>query len=107
MDTAGKTFTLRDPKNHQDHTLPMSGYLLELLTRRKAVAASEFVFADANGRRISTTAMRRQTLKRLPARRSAFTICVGHPGLCAQAAAELRQRVGVVVREAKPKAGPL
>jgi len=53
VDMTAKTFTLRDPKNHQDHTLPMSDYLLDLLTRRKAAAASEFVFADTAGRRIS------------------------------------------------------
>ena len=53
VDMKGKTFTLRDPKNHNDHTLPMSDYLLELLTRRKAVAVAEFVFADSQGRKIS------------------------------------------------------
>ena len=53
VDMAAKTFTLRDPKNHQDHSLPMPDYLFELLARRKAVAASEFVFADSAGRRIS------------------------------------------------------
>ena len=52
VDMKAKTFTLRDPKNHQDHTLPMSDYLLELLTRRKAVAVGDFVFADSQGRKI-------------------------------------------------------
>ena len=53
VDMTAKTFTLRDPKNHQDHSLPMSDYLLGLLARRKTVAASELVFADSAGRRIS------------------------------------------------------
>ena len=53
VDMKAKTFTLRDPKNHQDHTLPMSDYLLELLTRRKATAVGDFVFTDSQGRKIS------------------------------------------------------
>ncbi len=53
VDMKAKTFTLRDPKNHNDHTLPMSDYLLELLTRRKSAAVGEFVFADSQGRKIS------------------------------------------------------
>ncbi|WP_020564614.1 tyrosine-type recombinase/integrase [Methylosarcina fibrata] len=53
VDMTAQTFTVRDPKNRQDHTLPMSDYLLELFARRKAAAASDFVFADAKGRRIS------------------------------------------------------
>ena len=53
VDMTAKTFTLRDPKNHQDHTLPMSDYLLELLTRRKITAVANCVFADSQGRKIS------------------------------------------------------
>lgn len=48
-----RTLTVRDPKNHQDHTLPFSDYLLDLLTRRKAAARSDMVFADDRGRPIS------------------------------------------------------
>jgi integrase len=51
VDMTAKTFTLIDPKNHNDHTLPMSDYLAELFTRRKSVAASGFVFADSHGRK--------------------------------------------------------
>lgn len=54
VDLTAKTLTILDPKNHQDHTLPLSDYLAELLERRKAVAVSDYVFADAQGRRIST-----------------------------------------------------
>lgn len=53
VDFAGRTLTVLDPKNHQDHTLPLSDYLLDLLIRRKAVASSDYVFADNLGRRIS------------------------------------------------------
>ncbi|MDD5035947.1 MAG: integrase family protein [Methylococcaceae bacterium] len=53
VDLVGKTFTIVDPKNSKDHTLPLSDYLRELFTRRKAVAVSDYVFADSAGRRIS------------------------------------------------------
>ena len=53
VDMTGKTFTIRDPKNHQDHTLPMSDYLYELLARRKTASIAEHVFADSQGRKIS------------------------------------------------------
>ena len=35
---------MRDTKNHSDHTLPLSDYLFDLLTQRKAGAAGEYVF---------------------------------------------------------------
>ena len=44
VDLIGRTLTVRNTKNHEDHTLPLSDYLLELLQRRKAEAASGFVF---------------------------------------------------------------
>ena len=44
VDMGGKTLTVRDPKNHRDHTLPLSDYLLDLLTRRKADAINQYVF---------------------------------------------------------------
>jgi integrase len=53
IDMQAKTLTVIDPKNHQDHTLPLSDYLLELFKRRKESAASPFVFADGQGRRVS------------------------------------------------------
>jgi integrase len=52
VDLAGKTLTVIDPKNHHDHTLPLSDYLLELLARRKAVSVSDDVFATPAGNRI-------------------------------------------------------
>jgi len=53
VDLTGRTLTVIDPKNHHDHTLPLSDFLLELLTLRQAVSVSPHVFADTAGRRIS------------------------------------------------------
>jgi len=53
VDITGRTLTIIDPKNHQNHTLPLSDYLLDMLTRRQTVTASEYVFADNQGRCIS------------------------------------------------------
>lgn len=50
VDLTGRTFTIVDPKNHHDHTLPLSDYLLDMLTQRKAVAVSDYVFGGARGR---------------------------------------------------------
>lgn len=38
VDLKARTLTVPDTKNHRDHTLPLSDYLLEMLTRRKAKA---------------------------------------------------------------------
>jgi integrase len=53
VDLAAKTLTVIDPKNRQDHALPLSDWLLELFERRKAASVSAFVFADNLGRRLS------------------------------------------------------
>ncbi len=44
VDLTGKTLTVRDTKNHQDHTLPLSGFLFGLLKTRSEKASNEFVF---------------------------------------------------------------
>lgn len=44
LDLKAKTLTVVDPKNGRDHTLPLSDFLFDLLTRRKAIATSETVF---------------------------------------------------------------
>lgn len=44
VDLANKAFTIRDTKNHQDHTLPMSDYLAAMLLRRHAKKRNEYVF---------------------------------------------------------------
>ena len=44
VDLNAKTLTVRDTKNHSDHTLPLSDYLFDLLARRKATALNGYVF---------------------------------------------------------------
>jgi len=41
-----KTFTIPDTKNHTDHTVPLSEYLLVLLNRRKNQSSNKYVFPD-------------------------------------------------------------
>jgi integrase len=67
-DLTARTRQVIDPKNHHDHTLPLSDYLLDMLTRCRAAAEAELseaesteaasmeakcVFTDSRGRRIS------------------------------------------------------
>ena len=44
VDLANRTLTVRDTKNHDDHTLPMSDYLLDILKARRTLAITDFVF---------------------------------------------------------------
>lgn len=44
VDLIGRTLTISDTKNHETHTLPLSDFLFDLLSRRKADASSEYVF---------------------------------------------------------------
>jgi integrase len=53
VDFAERALTIVDPKNGCDHALPLSDYLLEMLTTRKRVSVSDFVFADEQGRVVS------------------------------------------------------
>lgn len=53
IDLRARTLTVVDPKNHQDHTLPLSDYLAELFTRRKHKTVANAVFADSTGRTIA------------------------------------------------------
>jgi integrase len=50
VDLTGRTLTVTDTKNHQDHTLPLSDYLLEMLTSLKANAEGPYVFESSKGR---------------------------------------------------------
>lgn len=50
VDLKGKTLTVRDTKNHRDHTLPLSDYLLNILKARKNSATGEYVFESSKGR---------------------------------------------------------
>ena len=44
IDFKAKTLTVRDTKNHEDHTLPLSDFLYSLFKERKQGADSLFVF---------------------------------------------------------------
>ncbi len=46
VDLPGHTLTVLDTKNHEDHTLPLSDVLTEMLKKRKDAATSDFVFAS-------------------------------------------------------------
>lgn len=45
IDLKAKTLTISDTKNRQSHTLPLSDYLLNLLTRRNQTSISDYVFS--------------------------------------------------------------
>lgn len=53
IDLDERTLTVKDTKNHVDHTLPMGDYLTAMLARRKAYVGdtSAFVFPGGNSRR--------------------------------------------------------
>jgi integrase len=44
VDLKARTFTIPDPKNSEPHTLPLSDFLLDMLTRRKDSAVNGYVF---------------------------------------------------------------
>ncbi|CAL7964378.1 hypothetical protein GAMM_80006 [Gammaproteobacteria bacterium] len=44
IDWQAKTLTINDTKNNQQHVLPLSNYLYEMLNRRKTNAVNEYVF---------------------------------------------------------------
>lgn len=46
------TLMVTGTKNHSDHTLPLGGYLHALLSRRKALAVTPYVFANSAGQRL-------------------------------------------------------
>jgi integrase len=48
VDFNNKLFTVRDTKNHTDHTLPLTDYLIYLLEDRKNNSTSIFVFSGNN-----------------------------------------------------------
>ena len=47
IDLQAKNLTVRDPKNHEPHELPLSDYLFDLLSRRQAARTNEYVFPGA------------------------------------------------------------
>lgn len=44
VDLKARTLKVTDTKNHQDHTLPLSDFLFDLLQQRKNNAINEYVF---------------------------------------------------------------
>ena len=50
VDFKDRTFIIRETKNHQPHTLPLSDFLQQLLERRRDNAASPFVFPSESER---------------------------------------------------------
>lgn len=65
VDLKGKTLTIRNPKNHLDHTLPLSDYLAAMLERRKAGAMSVYVFAAGEGKPVMDTRWSQSAIMRL------------------------------------------
>jgi len=50
VDLTTKTLLIPDPKNGEAHTLPLSDYLVTLLTRHKAQSQSQYLFPDSSGK---------------------------------------------------------
>lgn len=46
VDLKDKTIVIKDTKNHDDHTLPLTDFLYDLLTNRKAEAKTKYVFPN-------------------------------------------------------------
>lgn len=52
VDFKGRTLTILDTKNRVPHTLPLSGYLIDLLKTRRERSKGEYVFSAPDGERI-------------------------------------------------------
>lgn len=50
MDLKNRVIIIPDPKNHEEHCLPMSDYLVELFTQHKTKTGSQYVFPNATGK---------------------------------------------------------
>lgn len=50
VDLDGRKFTVRDTKNREDHTLPLSDFVYDLLKRRYEARTSDFVFPGGGTR---------------------------------------------------------
>lgn len=56
VDFENRTFTVRETKNHRDHTLPMSGWLFDFFQQRRIICGShEYVFPGKGGKGRITT----------------------------------------------------
>lgn len=49
VDCVARSFTLVDPKNRRDHTLPMSSFVYQTFLRRQSQAKTEWVFPNKDG----------------------------------------------------------
>lgn len=52
VDMKGQTFTIRETKNGNPHTLPMSSALYDLFCRRQDLRENEYVFPGRNGKHL-------------------------------------------------------
>lgn len=50
VDFKDKSFLIKDTKNHDDHQLPMTSFLFDMLVRRKTQATSQYVFPTETGK---------------------------------------------------------
>ncbi|MBX9676140.1 MAG: integrase family protein [Methylotenera sp.] len=50
VDFKDKSFLIKDTKNHDDHQLPMTTFLFDMLVRRKTQATTQYVFANETGK---------------------------------------------------------
>lgn len=73
VDLKAKTLKVTDTKNHQDHTLPLSDFLFDLLQQRKSNAINDYVFQRANGTGYISE-QRKQTAKIIKESGVSFTI---------------------------------
>lgn len=62
IDLKAKTLTIGDTKNNQKHTLPLTDYLFQLLSKRKITADSIYVFSGS-GKHGYIIEPRKQTAK--------------------------------------------
>lgn len=46
VDLKDKTMVIKDTKNHTDHTLPLTDFLYDMLSKRKAEAKTQYVFPN-------------------------------------------------------------
>lgn len=73
VDLQAKTIKITDTKNHQEHILPLSDFLFDLLLARKDEAKSEFVF-PGSGKSGHLIEPRKQKAKVIQATNIFFTI---------------------------------
>jgi integrase len=65
IDFKNKLLSIADTKNHEDHTLPLSEYIIDLLLRRKLESQGKFVFPGYNPNKalVDTTRQVKKVIK--------------------------------------------